>query len=124
MKKLLITILLLALPGLCLADDSRTAVIFKCKLKDGKKMEEVQANNVRWLANARKNGGSEEINSYALEPQIGELDHFMFIDSYPDLATWAKAQSAEETEESKAINAAFDELMDCEKNRMYKSTKH
>jgi hypothetical protein len=124
MKKLLIIILLLALPGLCLADDSNTVVIFKCKLHDGKKMEEVQANNVRWLANARKNGGSEEINSYALEPQIGELDHFVFIDSYPDLATWAKAQSAEETEESKAINAAFEELMECEKNRMYKSTKH
>ena len=124
MKKLLITILLLNVPGLCLADDSRIAVIFKCKLNDGKEMEEVQANNVRWLANARKTGGSEEINSYALEPQIGELNHFMFIDSYPDLATWAKAQSAEETEESKAINAAFEELMECEKNRMYKSTKH
>ena len=124
MKKLTIAILLLAFSGLCIADDSHTVVMFKCKLKDGKEMEEVRANNVRWLANARKSGESEGINSYALEPQIGELDHFLFIDSYPDLATWAKAQAAEETEESKAINAAFDELMDCEKNRMYKSTKH
>jgi hypothetical protein len=31
---------------------------------------------------------------------------------------------AGDTEESKAINAAFDEMLDCEKNRLYESTKH
>jgi hypothetical protein len=124
MKKLLIATLFLAAPGLSMADDSRMLELYKCKLKEGKTMEEVQANNVKWLANTRKQAGTDDINSYALEPQVGDLDHFMFIDSYPDLVTWAKADSAEETEESKAIDDAFEALMDCDKNRLYKSTKH
>ena len=124
MKKFVFSIIFFAAPGLCFADDTRILEIYQCKLKDGKTMEEVQANNVRWLANTRKNAGNDTINSYALEPQVGDLDHFVFIDSYPDLTTWAAAESADETDESKAINDAFEELMDCEKNRLYKSTKH
>jgi hypothetical protein len=114
----------LAASGTALADDTRLLEIYKCKMKDGVKMEQVKANNVRWLANTRKIAGTDDINSYALQPKVGDFDHFIFIDSYPDLATWAKSESAGDTEESKAINAAFDEMLDCEKNRLYESTKH
>jgi hypothetical protein len=124
MKKLMAAIVFLAACGTAVADDTRMLEIYKCKLKDGMKMEDVRATNVRWLVNTRKNAGSDDINSYALQPKVGDLDHFMFIDSYPDLATWAKAESAGDTDESKAIEAAFNELMDCDKNRLYESTKH
>lgn len=124
MKKLLAVIVFLAASGTALADDTRLVEVYKCKMKDGVKMEQVKANNVRWLANTRKNAGTDDINSYALQPKVGDFGHFIFIDSYPDLATWAKAESADDTEESKAINAAFDEMLDCEKNRLYESTKH
>ena len=124
MKKIMAAIVFLAASGIAMADDTRTLEIYKCKLKEGVKMEDVRANNVRWLANTRKNAGTDEINSYALQPKVGDLDHFMFIDAYPDLATWAKAESADDTDESKAIEAAFNDMMDCDKNRLYESTKH
>jgi hypothetical protein len=123
MKKILITIALIAAPALALADDARYAETFSCELKDGKKMEEVMANNKRWLANARQAAGTDEINSYSLTPVVGDLSRFVFIDSFPSMAAWAAYKSAEESEESKAIEATFNDLMDCSKNRLYKSTK-
>ena len=124
MKKLMAAIVFLAASGAATADDTRLLEIYKCKLKDGVKMEDVRANNVRWLANTRTNAGTDDINSYALQPKVGDLGHFMFIDVYPDMMTWAKAESAGDTEESKAIEAAFNEMLDCDKNRLYESTKH
>ena len=124
MRKTIIILVLALLPGLCLADDhTRTAAIYKCKLHEGKEMEEVMAVNKRWLANARALAGSEEVNSYAMEPKVGDFRHFMFIDSYPDVVTWAKVQQGSESEESKSIEDALNEVMTCEKNRLYESTK-
>jgi hypothetical protein len=126
MKKIFWIPLLLIVPGITLAaeNDSRIAETYQCDLKDGKTMEEVQAVNVRWLANARKQAGTDGVNSYAFEPIVGDQTKFVFIDSYPDLAAWAAAKSADQTEEGKAIEAAFGDLMECEKNRLWKSTKH
>lgn len=126
MRKILWISLLMIVPGITLAadNDSRIAETFQCELKEGKTMKEVQANNVRWLANARKNAGTDSVNSYAFEPIVGDQTKFVFIDSYPDLAAWAAAKSADQNEEGKAIEAAFNDLMECAKNRLYKSTKH
>ena len=125
MKKIFLTAVICMVPGICLAasGDERIAEMYMCELKEGKTMEEVQANNVKWLANTRKQAGNEEIRSYALEPMVGDLSHFYFIDSYPDLATWSAAKAAE-TDEGQAIEDAFNELMECTKNRLYKSTQH
>ena len=126
MKKCLWTIIALLLPslGYAAAGDTRIAEIYQCELKEGKTMEEVQANNTRWLANARKQAGSDEVRSYALETVVGNQETFMFIDSYPDMASWAAAEAAVQTEEGKAIEAAFGDLMKCTQNRLYKSTQH
>ena len=126
MKKIFWILLLMIVPGISLAADnaSRIAETYQCDMKEGKTMEEIQAVNVRWLANARKQAGTDSVNSYAFEPIVGDQTKFVFIDSYPDLAAWAAAKSADQTEEGKAIEAAFADLMDCEKNRLYKSTKH
>ena len=125
MKKIFITVVISVVPGICLAasGDERIAEMYMCELKDGKTMEEVQANNVKWLANTRKQAGNEDIHSYALEPMVGNLEHFYFIDSYPDLATWSAAKAAE-SDEGQAIEDAFNELMECTKNRLYKGTQH
>lgn len=126
MKKILWISLLLIIPGIALAAENapRYAETWQCELKDGKTMEEVQANNVKWLAHTRKTAGTDSVNSYAFQPIVGDQTKFVFIDSYPDLAAWAAAKSAEQTEEGKAIEAAFGELMECTKNHLYKSTKH
>lgn len=125
MKKIFLTAVICMMPGICLAasGDERIAEMYMCELKEGKTMEEVQANNVKWLANTRKQAGNEEIRSYALEAMVGDLSHFYFIDSYPDLATWSAAKAAE-SDEGQAIEDAFNELMECTKNRLYKSTQH
>ena len=126
MRKLVLFTLFLLAPGWALADNHDTSIVemWKCSLKDGKTMEEVQAVNKRWLAMTRKVAGTEEINSYSLETVVGDLTIFGFADAYPDMATYAKVKAAEDTEEGEAIDAEFDALMDCSDNRLYKSTRH
>jgi hypothetical protein len=124
MQKVLFTILILLVPGLSQADDhTRIAAIYKCTLNEGATMDQVMEVNKRWLVNVRKLAGTDEINSYAMEPKVGDFNHFMFIDSYPDTVTWARIQDADETEETKAIEEALDAAADCEKNRLYESTR-
>ena len=71
----------------------------------------------------RKVTGSEEVQSFTLNPVVGSQIWFMFAVVFPDRAAWAKAKSADETEEGKAINATFDELLDCAENRLFTSER-
>ena len=95
MRKAIFLILLLAIPGICMADHHGEAVVemFKCELKDGAKMEDVKANNQKWLAMTRKVTGSEDVQSFMMSPVVGSLGKFMFADVFPDMATWAKARA-------------------------------
>ena len=97
MKKVLLFTVFLLAPAWCLADNHDTSIVemWKCSLKDGKTMEEVQAVNKRWLAMTRKVAGTEEINSYSLETVVGDLTIFGFADASPDMATYAKVKAAE-----------------------------
>ncbi len=123
MKKLILAAIFLITPGLALADNHESSIVemWKCKLKDGKKMEDVEANNSKWLAMTRKVTGNDEVNSYILTTIVGSQGMFQFADIYPDMATWSKAKSAEDTEEGMAIEATFEELSDCTDNRLYMS---
>ena len=123
MKKVLILALLLIIPGIGMADNHGEVVVemWKCELKDGKEMKDVEATNQKWLAMTRKTTGSDDVNSYILTTVVGSQGMFQFADIYPDMATWSKAKSAEDTEEGMAIEAAFDELSDCTDNRLYMS---
>ena len=124
MQKIIVLLIFSLLPGLCLADNhTRIAAIYKCTLNDDTTLEQVLEINKRWLVNVRKVAGTDEINSYAMEPKVGDFDHFIFIDSYPNMVTWAKIQDAAESDETKAIEDALNEAADCEKNRLYESTK-
>ena len=124
MKKLLLAIVFLAAPGLALADDHTSIVEFwKCELKDGVEMDDVKANNEKWLALTRKTAGTEEVVSYMLTTVVGDQSKFLFADVFPDMKAWAAAKSAEESDEGKAIEDAFDAMMDCEDNRLYKSER-
>jgi hypothetical protein len=126
MKKFLILLVSILVSGHCFAaaGDERIAEMWQCKLEEGKTMEELQANNSRWLTLTRKEAGSDDVRSYALQTIVGDITHFLFVDTYPNMAAWSAAKSAEDSEEGKAIEAAFDELMKCEKNRLYTSTEH
>lgn len=125
MYKVLLALAFLAAPLLAAADDhTRIVEFWKCELKDGKEMSDVEANNKKWLAMTRQAAGSDQVNSYMMTTVVGDQTKFMFADVYPDMASWGAAKSAEESDQGAAIEATFDELMDCTDNRLYKSERH
>ena len=125
MKKLIHTIVF-CLVGFSLVAqaDSRVAEIWHCKLEEGKTMEEVAAANGKWLTfvNGVVEGGG--IRSFALESIVGETGHFTFVDTFPSRIAWATVKDALETPEGEAVEAGFEGLWECSKNRLYKSTEH
>jgi hypothetical protein len=126
MRKVFLAVLICFTPLPALTDnhEARVVELYQCELKEGKEMDAVKANNTRWLAYTRKAAGTDDVRSYALTPMVGDLTHFMFADSYPDLAAWQKVKSALETDEGQAIEDVFNELLECTKNRLYKSEQH
>jgi hypothetical protein len=125
MRKVILAAIFCFTPLISLADagDVRVVEMWQCELKDGQKMEDVKANNTKWLAQTRKEAASDDVRSYALNTIVGDQSKFVFVDTFPNLAAWSAAKSAE-SEEGKAIEAAFEELMECTKNRLYESTEH
>lgn len=67
------------------------------------------------------NGQSATKNraSYVTTPIVGALGAFMYVDSYPDMETWAAAKKALAKEEGQAREAALNELATCETNSLY-----
>jgi len=125
MRKVILAAIFCFTPLISLADagDVRIIEMWQCELKDGQKMEDVKANNTKWLALTRKEAASDDVRSYALSTIVGDQSKFVFVDTFPNLAAWSAAKSAE-SEEGKAIEATFNELMECTKNRLFKSTEH
>lgn len=92
---------------------------YTCKLKDGKKKEEVQAINTQWLTWVRKNV-DEGITSSVGTAVVGNQDVFMFMDTYPDLTIWAKTQTALDSDAGSEIDGMFDAVSDCSENSLWK----
>ena len=97
---------------------------FTCKLKEGKKKEDVQAVNSKWLKYVNENV-SKDITSSFGSAVIGNQDIFMFADSYPDLDIWAKTQTALDSEAASELEGMFETVSHCSENRLWKfeSTK-
>ena len=89
-----------------------------CELKDGKSVEDVQAINSKWLkwVNARTDGVVRSAVGTAI---VGNTEIFMFIDSYPDLTTWAAVKTALDSDEGKEIVGMFNETSECSANRLW-----
>jgi hypothetical protein len=92
--------------------------VFECKFEKGATLADAQAVNSKWLAFMKANV-SEDITSLAATVLVGKSDEFLYVDSYPDLATWAAAQAALETDEGQAFEKAFNDVIECEKNTLY-----
>lgn len=98
---------------------------WQCKLKDDAKIEDVQAVNSKWLkwVNDHTEGG--EISSSLGTAVVGNVTKFIFVDSYPDMATWAAAKDALDSDEGNEIDGMFEEVSECSENRLWRmeSTK-
>ena len=92
---------------------------FTCKLKDGKKKEDVQAVNSKWLSHVTKNI-SKDITSSFGTAVVGNQDIFMFVDTYPDLETWAKTQTALDADAANELDDMFEDVSNCSENRLWR----
>ena len=90
-------------------------LVFTCELKEGHTKEEAMAVNAKWLKWARATGGSDEITSSYVSTVVGDTGGFMWVDTYPDIATWGKIADADSE-----FDAEFDEVSKCSGNRMYR----
>lgn len=121
MKKLLLgAVASLALIGWsATATADEVAEVFTCTVLDGKTLQEVQAVNKKWLDWMHANV-SEKIRSSAATPLVGDNEGFLYVDTYPDLATWAAGQAALQTDAGQAVEAAFGDVMTCSGNRLWR----
>ena len=106
------TLLLLCAAG---ASADPVSVVYNCELKDGKTKDDAMAVNARWLKWARATAGSDEITSNYVVPMIGDYKGFMWVDTYPSAAAWARVADTD-TE----LDAEFEALQTCSSSRMYR----
>ena len=88
-------------------------MVFSCQLKDGSTKDDAMAINARWLKWARATGGTDAITSSYVTTVIGDLGGFMWVDTYPDIATWGKIADADSE-----FDAEFDAISTCSSSRM------
>ena len=118
MKKAITCLLAVAFlySGTAFADSYRE--VWQCKANDGKTQEEIEAVNSKWLAWMRKNV-DKNVSSAILTSVVGNLEGFVFVDTYPSLDTWSKGRGAQDgNEEMDEINEAFNEVVTCSENSL------
>jgi hypothetical protein len=104
--------------------DTATVEVWKCKIKDGKTMDDVAAANGKWVKfiNANVEGGG--ISSYGQTTIVGNHEKFMYIDVFPDMKAWIAAKAAIGSEEGKALEVELQEVASCTSNSLFSSTQH
>lgn len=98
---------------------------WQCELKNDATFEDVQAINKKWLKWVNEHTEGGEISSSLGRAVVGSLTRFIFVDSYPDLATWAAAKDVLDSDAADEIDDMFEDVMECKENRLWKmeSTK-
>lgn len=121
-SRTLVGAVVVCMSGLALAD-STVIEVFTCELEDEKTIDEVQAANSKWLHWVNANGADGKVSSSVVTAIVGNNQGFVFVDSYPDLATWAAVQDALESDEGEeAVGEVFEGLFECDENTLHKST--
>jgi len=97
------------------------AEVYNCKLEEGKTVEDAHAANRQWLKWVNANVANGKITSSAGTAVVGDSNAFLWIDTYPDLATWSAAKTALDSKEGKeALKDLFKDITDCKENRLWK----
>ena len=97
----------------------RVSEVFECELEKGKTLADAQEVNKKWLAFMHANV-SEDITSVAATVLVGKSKEFLYVDTYPDLATWAAGNAALETDKGKAVVSGFEDVIECDENKLYR----
>ena len=113
--------LLLGVSGIAAADP--VTMVWTCTLNDGVTAEQSQATGKKWVALVREMTGNDEITSSWVTAVVGEVGHFMWVDTYPSLEVWAAVQTAwANSEEATALEEELEANEICSKSRLYRST--
>ena len=116
-KTLLVALTLVFASNTVFADSIVAA--YTCKLKEGKKKEDVQAVNSKWLKWVRENVNKDIESSFG-SAVVGDQSVFLFVDTYPDLNTWAAAQTALDSDAASSLEDMFEGVSECSENRLWK----
>ena len=116
LSRLAIVILALGLSSFATADT--VAEVWNCKVNDEKSLDDVQTVNSKWLALVRENV-SKEISSSVVSAIVGDATSFLFVDSYPDLATWEKTKTY--LRDNDEVDDLFEDVSECSRNTLYNS---
>ena len=90
-----------------------------CELKDGKTVEDVQAINSKWLKWVNARVENAVVRSAVGTAIVGDSEIFMFVDTYPDLTTWAAVKTLLDGDEGNEIDGMFNETSECSSNRLW-----
>ena len=119
--KALAAIVFMFFSGSIIADTF--ADVYNCKLEEGKTAEDAHAANSKWLKWVNENVANGKITSSSGTAVVGDSNAFLWVDSYPDLATWSAVQTALDSKEGKeATKDLFKGITDCKDNRLWKLT--
>ena len=95
--------------------------VWTCTLEDDKTTDDVQTANTVWLAYVHENI-SEDITSSVVTSVVGDSTSFVFVDTFPDLDTWARAKTRLDSDEADEIEDLFEGIFDCSENSLNKVT--
>ncbi len=122
MKKLIpaafVALVAFCFSGIAMADG--IAESWTCKVKEGKTIEDVQAKNSEWLKWINDNVEGGGITSSIGTAVVGNTQAFIFVDTYPNLTTWAAAKDALDSEAGDELDELFEDVSDCSENRLWK----
>ena len=97
--------------------------VHNCTLEEGKTAEDAHAANSKWLKWVNENVDTGEVTSSSGAAVVGNSKAFLWIDTFPDLATWSATQTALDSKEGKeALKDLFKGITDCKENRLWKLT--
>lgn len=117
--------LLLAVAGLMAAGGSFTsaaevAQLWHCELKEGKTEADEKAGNDRWVQFVNENVEGGGVRTFAGHTMVGNLNKFIYVDTFPSLEAWAEKEAAMQTEEGQEIDQALEQTATCESSSLYR----
>lgn len=116
-KSILLVGMSLFLSSVAIADS--VVESWQCELKNDATTEDVLAVNSKWLKFVNKHSEGRKITSSLGSAVVGNQTRFLFVDTYPDMATWAAVKDVLNGDAGEEIDGMFDDVMECKENRLW-----
>ena len=73
----------------------------------------------KWLKWVNDHNEKGVVRSAVGTAIVGNTEIFMFVDTYPDLATWAAVKQMLDSDEGNELEGMFNETSECSSNRLW-----